>query len=246
MSPQQFDHAIHAMRLVPRRHRRAVDHNDRQTEFPGGEYLGHGPRSTGVFRDDQVGPMIAQKLRVILHREGTAIQKHRNMWQSYIFGRRIDEANKVFVLRDGGELGEMHPPNGQKHAPCWPVKRSNRSRNIRDCEPVVLDGHLPRRTRKCDERNVLRRAGGDRVSAHLARKGMRGINDMRDAMCGNVGGKPVHTSEAANPQWQSLRLRPLNAPGERKLRTHAHLGHSFGQRGRFQRAPKDQKVWCDG
>lgn len=246
MSAQPLNNIIDTMRFLTLRHRRAFDHNDRQAEVPGGEYLGHSPRSAGVFRDDEVGAVVAQQRSVAFHRKRTAIQTHGDMRKGNCCGWRIDKADKVLMLRDGDELGEMHPSNGQKHALRRPIKRRNSPGNVRDRLPVVLLGRQPRRSRECDERNVSRRAGSDCVSAHLVRKGVRGIDDMRDAMLNNVCRKAAHTAEATDPQGQGLRLRAVDASGEREHRPHAHLGHALGERGCFKRAAEYQKVGCDG
>ena len=76
-----------------------------------------------------------------------------------------------------------------------------------------------------------RRAGLDRMAAHLGGEGMRRVDHMRDALLPDVVGKSRRAAKAADPGRQRVAERNLRAAGIGIDRVDARARERRGERG---------------
>ena len=220
----------------------AIDHYDRQAKRSCGSDLGVGACSTGVLRDDQIYIMRQHEVPVVFLVERSPIHNHLGPMKGQRFLRRIHKPKNVKVLRVRRELHEMHSAHRQHDVLGRLVQRLNRSRNIFDASPIVTGQRFPLRPGQRQKRNARYRTGGDCISAHLDRKRMGCIDDMRYVRGLNKACETIGASETTNPLGQGLPKRALNATGKRDCAGQTLFVSRPCKRCCFCRSRKDQQV----
>lgn len=246
MSREPRKRRVDASKLCTGWHSRTVDHNDRQAQLPGGMYLGLSARSACVLRHDQFNRVATHQSKITVDCERPAIHDHSGLGQRQRAFGRIDKAQEVLMLRIGRKGIELHSANSQHDARRRSVQSRNGSGNIWHRLPNVLGRRLPGRAHQRGKRHVELCAGHKGVLAHLARKRVRGVNDMARSRVTQVAFEPLNAAKSAHTHRQWLPFGPVHTPGQRERRGYTGLGHSVAKSGRLSGSTQDQKVRCDG
>lgn len=239
---EPFQNLGHLMHLAPGWQDGAVDHQDRQPQFPRRRKLGRGPIAACVLADDDIHTVVLHHLPVAFDREGATRDDHRCVRQRQSADRRIDEAQDVMVLGLGGEFGQMHPAKRKENASGTPRKRLNGSGNVGNTLPVIAGNRLPGRAGQRDQRNAGLPRSGDCVGAHLCGERVRGINKMRDVVHAKIFDQPLHAAESPRSHRNRLRARTVHPAGITEDRSLSPLGQQLGECRGFGRAAEDQDV----
>lgn len=201
---QPVHRCLHRRDHLPLRQPRPVDHQDRQAEGSGSGDLGNRALATGVLGDDQPGLVLAQKRGIAGHIERPARHDHLGLRQGQRTGRRIDKAQKVVMLRLGGEGVQMLPPDGKEHAARRAGKGRNGGGNVGYMVPMVTFARHPRGAFQREKRCFGRGAGGNGIAAHLGRERVGGVDHMGDFFGLEIGAKALHAAKAADPHRDRL------------------------------------------
>lgn len=236
---QHFAHLLQHMRLGQRR---AVDHDDRQAKRARGVQLCPRAVSTGIFRDDQVDSVCAHQCKIALPREGAAIDDQMVARQRRRCVRRIDEAQQIMMLWLGREGRDMHPAKRQHDATGRPVQRLHGGRNVADMGPAVALSRLPCWAGQHGMADIRQPRGFHRMGAHGGGKGVGRVDQMRNALSLQIGGKASDAAKAANTHRNRLGARVVGAPGIAQHRAIAPFGQRLGKRACLRGAAKDQDV----
>ena len=193
----------HAFDPRPVGQRGAREHDHGKVELARGIDLGACAAAAGIARDDPFDAARAHHLELAVTRERPARDEDiSGEWQRSI--GRIDEPQRIGVLRSGAERGDMLAADRKEHAGRILGQCGYRRCDIRDLDPVIALSPIPR----CALKRNQRRAGGDagrhRVAAHLGREGMGRVDHMRDALRADVVGKAISSAEAADARRQRL------------------------------------------
>ena len=179
------------------------DHDDGQTEHAGGVDLGARAVAAGVTRHNPIDAAHAHHLQFAIMGERSARYDHIGSKGQRRFGR-IDEAQRVGVLRPRRERCDVLATDGEERACGGSGQRGNRSGDITDFNPLVARHSGPGRAFERNQRRTGLRACFNGVAAHLGREGMRRIDHMRDAFAADVIGKSVYAAKAADAGRQRL------------------------------------------
>lgn len=90
--------------------------------------------------------------------------------------------------------------------------------------------------------DVRQSRGVHRMGAHGGGEGVGRVDEMRDALARQIGGKASDAAKAADTHRNRLGARVVGAPGIAQHRALAPLGQCLGKRARLRGAAKDQDV----
>lgn len=231
-----------AMDFIAGRQDGAIDHDHRQVESAGDQQLGLRAGATGIFAQDKVDAMRLHQGAVAFHVEGATIDDQAVMGQHGRRGGRIDEAQQIMMLGLCGKGIDMQSAQRQ-HDPAWRSgKGSDGPGNVRHMGPAVARLRAPCRASQRDQRHGGDARGLHRVGAHLRGEGVRGIDQMGDAMVAQMAGQPLHPAKAADPDRHRLRAGMVGAPGIAERRGNIRFGQQAGERAGLARAAQQQDV----
>jgi hypothetical protein len=221
---------------------RAIDHDDRQAERTRRIDLRTRALPARIFGDDQLYPLRAHQGEVALQREGTAIHDQIMTGQRGRLVRRIDEAEQIMMLRLGSEGHDMHTAERQHDAARLSVERGHGACYVSDTGPAVA---LPRFPGRAGQHHVsgarlLRRLSS--MSAHGSGKGMCRVDQMRDRLLLQIGGKARNAAKATNTDGHWLRPRGVRASGIAQHRAVATLGKRLCKSARLSGPAQDEDV----
>jgi len=191
------------------------DHDDGKAELTRGFDLGERAGASGIAGDDPFDIPRTHEVEIAGERKGAARNNDAGVPQRQRAFGRIDKSQGVGVLGLCGERREMLAADGEEYAGALFGQGGGGSGHVFDIDPVVFRRLGPRRTLKRDQRGSGRGASRNRVAADLGCKGMRGVDDMGDALGSDVVGKPIRAAETADASRQRLRQRGLGAAGVR-------------------------------
>jgi len=206
-------YVVDAFRALSLGQCRPGDHDDGKAELTRGFDLGKRAGASRVAGDDPFDIPRTHQIEIAGEGEGAARNNDAGVGHRQRSIRSIGKSQSVGVLRPCGERREMPTANGEKYAGALFGKCCGRGRHVLDLDPAVVRRSLPRRALKCDQRGSRRCAGGDRVVAHLDRKRMRRIDNMRDLMSPDIVDQAAGAAEAADAGRQRLSRRRLGAAG---------------------------------
>ena len=188
-----------------------VDDNHGQLQRPGGVQLGAGAVTTGVLRNHMRNAVCREQHQIARHFEGPATKDDGAIRQRQWRFRPVDEAQQIKMLRLGGKGLEALTADGEKHADRLWRQRCDGGIDIRHIAPIVAGGCDPGRSREGDERRLGLRAGGHRVAADTRRERMCRVDDVRDALTGEILDEAVDAAKAACSHGERLRDRRRGA-----------------------------------
>lgn len=232
-----FSHALH---LQPLGQFGPRDHDHGQAKHARGLDLCACAVATGVAGDDPIDATRTQHVQFAVERERSArYDDVRGKGQRRV--GRIDETQRVGMLWLRRERRDVLAADGEEHARGRFRKRSDCGVDIFDFNPDVAGRSSPGRALDRDQRCAGLRAGFDRVTAHLGRKGMRRIDHMRNAFAPDVFGKPAYAAEATdarrqrligrNPRTAAIGIDSINARARDFGGEQARVGNSAQDKG---------------
>lgn len=218
----------------------AVDQHDRQAKRTGGDQLCLRPGAAGVLGNDPGDTMAAQKGCIPRHVEGATGDLDHGARQGKRPPRRIDEAQKVVMLRLVRESRQMLPPDGEED----PLRRAGKLRGgggkIGNMGPAVTLPGLPGRAFERQKRRSRCGAGGDGIAAHLRGKRVGRVDHPADPLRPQPVRQPLRPAEAADADRQGLGARALHPPGIGEDAGQPRFCHGDGEARGLGRAAKDE------
>src|SRR6266851_2397005 len=169
--------------------------------------------AAGVSRDNPCDVSYAHQLEIVLEGEGAARDDEFGVRQRQWALGRIDESQRIGVLRLGGKGRKMLPADRQEYAGARLRQGVDRGVDVFDLDPSVALNARPGRALQREQRDFRRRAGCGRVAAHLGGKRMGRIDDMRDSFGPDERDQAGHATKTAGAYRQQLSDGALRPPG---------------------------------
>lgn len=215
---------VHVMRDTARWQDRSVDQDHGQAKCAGRVELRARAGSAGILRDDEIDPVLDQERPVLVLAERSTRDHRLGIPKGKGQVRRIDQPQKIVVLRLDGERAEILPPDGKEDTRGRLRKRIGGRSEGWNMRPLVPQAGAPGCALEGAKRDVRDLAGDQGVAADFGREGMCRIDDMGNALRAQVAGKAVGATKSSDPGWQGLPDRRRGAPGIGKARIHTTIG----------------------
>lgn len=219
-----------------------VDHQHRHTQFARGNQLGFGAYAAGVLANHQIDGVGLHERAVAFRRERPVIHDQGVPGQGGRLVRRIDEAQKIVVLRLGSEGVHMHASQCQHDAAGGAGEGGNCAVDVGNAAPAITRDGLPGRTGQGDEGNAHFPCRRYRMCAHRRRKGVGGVDEMGDRAVAQIGGETCHTTEAADPHRHRLGAGIIRSTGIAERCRDARVRQQACQRAGLRRAAQQEDV----
>jgi len=208
---KKSQHVVNAFRSSSLGQSGAANHDDGKAELPRGFYLGERAAASRIAGDNPLDTARTYQIEIAGQCKGAARNNDAGLSQRQRFIGSIGQPQGVGVLRLCGERGEMLAANGEEYAGVLVGQSGGGSCHILNLDPVVGWRPSPRRPFECDQRGAGRGTGCDSIAPDLGCEGMRGIDEMGNALGSDVVGEPVRAAETADAGRQRLRCRGLSA-----------------------------------
>lgn len=222
------------------RHRGPVNQDDGQTQPSRRVNLGARTVAAGILGNDALNAVIGQQRQIILVAERPARHDHGAVCQRQQDLRLIDKAQQIMVLRLGCEGLKVQPSDGKEDAAARTGKRFNSGLHVGHCGPGVARFRHPGRTLEGAERYARELCCFDRIGADLCREGMGGIDQMGDGICSHPVGQPLRPAKAADPRFDRLRARRVNATRIGQYGIHPNICAGARQEAGFARSAQNE------
>jgi len=185
------------------------DHDHGKTELACRIDFRAGAIAARIARDQPFDAALAHQRKIAYEREGTARHDHLGARQRQRAIRRVDEAQRIGMLRLLGERREVLAADGEEDARTHVGQGGNGRRDILNLDPAIAVSFRPWRPFQREQRHAGGRTGDGGVAAHLGGKRMRRIDDMRDLSFADEVGETLGAAKAANARRQRMRKRNL-------------------------------------
>lgn len=206
-------HLLEAFEPRPLRQCRPRDHDHGKLELARGVDLGASAPTTGISRNQPLNAAREHQLAIAFKREWSARDDDLGLGQRERALRRIDEAQRVDVLRLRHEGREMLASDGEKDAR-WFIRQSGGGVGfVMRLDPLISGNRRPCRALQRDEWCLGDGAGLHRISAHFGGERVRGVDHMRDPFALNEIRKSFRAAEAADPRRKRMGEWNFGAPG---------------------------------
>ena len=206
-------HILDVLDPRPLRQFWSQDHDDRQAKLARGVDLGARTGAARIARHRPQDAARAYQLAIVFKRERPARDDDFGVGQRQHTLGRIDEAQRVGVLRFCGERRDVLPADREKHGSALFREGGDSRVDTRDLDPVVALSADPGCAFQRDQRHAGRSTGFDRVTAHVGGKRMRRVDDMGDALLADEISQSRCTAKAADPCRERMRKRDLRPSG---------------------------------
>ncbi len=187
------------------------EHNDGKAELARSVDFGMRARSPGIAGNDPFDTARAHHLQFAGEREWSTRYDDIGIRKRQRPIGRIDKSQSVGVLRLGAEGCDVLPADRKKHPRAILWQRRHSGGDTSDLDPMVAGRFCPGGALERDKRCSGCLARRNRVAAHLGRKGMSRVDDMRDSFSTNVFGKAARAAEATDAGRQRLVRRGAGA-----------------------------------
>ena len=192
---------------------RPLDHDDRQSQLARGIDLGTRACAAGIAGDDPFDTSRTHQVNFAGERERSTRNDQICIRQRQRTARRIDEAERVGVLRLRRERRDVLPADGQENIrPCL-RQRGHGGFDVLSIDPDIVLRFDPWLALERKQRRFRRRTGGKHVAADLGCKGMGRIDHMRKFVPPDDSGHPVSAAETPSARRQGLIDRHLRSTG---------------------------------
>lgn len=195
-----FGHALNPQAVGQPRPR---DHDHGNPQHAGRVDLGARASAAGIAGDDPGDAARAQHLQLAIKRERSARHDHIRGKGQGRFGW-IDETQRVDVMRLRRKWRDVLAADGEEYFCRAFRKNHDDSVDVGDLDPAVAGRLGPGRALQRNQWRARLRARFDRMTAHLGSKGVRRVDQMRDACVTDVVGKSGHSAKAADAGRQRL------------------------------------------
>lgn len=228
------------------RGRRAFDQHDRQAERSGGVELRFRAGPPGVPRDYQVDGVFDQQRAIAVGIERSAGHDDMMARQRRRRRGRIDETQQVPVPGPRREGFEPLPAEGEENPPRRTGQRLDRRHEIGNRRPSVSGARAPWWSGKRYHWDAALGARSDGIAADLRREGMRGVDQMGDALGPQMRDEPRHPAEPADAHRKRLRARCRRSPRVGERRPLALRRQGFGEPTGFGGSAENEDVASHG
>lgn len=194
---------------------RAVDKDDVATVSTRGCELGARGFAAGVFGDDGIDIMLADKRSFTFNCEGRAVLNPHGIGKWFGFDG-IDAAGEVEMLRGAGISGQFQSADGEENAAGIVSQQANCFFVRTGEEPVIASLRLPFGTGEAQERNARFTRGTLSIKRHDAGEWVCSIYECGDVVLAYPMGESLHTAETANAVGDGGQYRALGASGKRQ------------------------------
>ena len=210
---EPLHHVSHAFDQPPLGQLRPPDHDHWQLQFARRVDLGASAGAAGVAGDDPCDAPDTHQLQFASEREGAARDDQLGIGERQRTSRRIDEAERVDVLRLGCKWRDMLPADGKENICSRLRQRGHGGIDVIHVDPVITRRFDPRPAFQRKQRRCRCGASSERIAADFGGKGMGRIDHMRKSSLPDHIGKPVRAAEAADARRQRLIDRDLRSAG---------------------------------
>ncbi len=220
--------------------RRARDHDHGKAQRPRGLDFRNGGIAAGIFGEYDFDAVFAKQPHVILGGERASGLDELKVRQSDWRGRPVDEAYDVAVLRRGAQFAERKAAGGAEHGARHLSQGLNGGRHVLHFDPMIALVFFPGMPVDCQKRNACRRGRFDGVPAHLACKGMRGIDEKIYALLTQIADKALYAAKAAAAYRDRQGAGSSGSAGKRKHRLKATVARQpFSEQAGFGGAAQE-------
>lgn len=237
-----FQHIFCATDLDPVTDHRAVDHHDRKLELARSDKLCLGARATGVLAHNKVDHVRLHQQPITFSRKRPAIDDKVVGGQAWGRSRRVNKAQQVVMLRLCGKGFHMHSAQREQDAARRARKFGHRSGSVSNACPAIARPGLPCGSGQGDMGNPGNPRGLYGMCAHSRGKGMRRIDQMRDAMVLEIGHKPRHPTKAADADRHRLWPRVVGPARVAECRRNLRCRKQARQCARFGCSAKQENI----
>ena len=233
MTGQPAQHLANLVRRGARGDLWAVNQYDRNPQDSSRFQLGFGTRTASVLGDNMGDCVAAQQGQIVGLVERATCSDRRHIGQRQRFHRRIDQPQKIMMLRLGGEFGDVQLADREKDPTRGNGQGVDRAGDIGYVPPIVTRLGNPGRALKRAKGRACGSAGGNCVRAHLRGKGMGRVDQMCNPFGGYIVDQSLNAAKPADPRWQWLGNRRIGAPGIGKDGIDTGIGQGAGKARRF-------------
>ncbi len=240
--PVEPDHCVFSRwNRWPWRNERARNHHDRQAERVRRFDLGNGGIAARILGENSFDAMLPEQADIVLRREGASRLDHCDVRQAGRNRGPVDHADNISVLPRGSQLRKGKAADAaEDDARLW-AERCDGGSNVRRLDPAISRLLLPSGPLDGEKRRAGHRGGLDRVAAHLASEGMRGVDQHIDAFHPQIAGKALRTAKTAASRWNWLSAGRGGPACERKDCFEAPVaGEESRKRARFRGAAQKE------
>jgi len=202
----------HGSHDVTRRQYRPINQNDWNLQESSRFELRLGTASAGVLGDDDLDPVVGQKLQVLRLGKGATRDHRFCVGQRQMAVGRIDQSQKIVVLRLGSKKRERLLADSKKDARRSIGQRPDSGFGVWDMLPVVARSRDPGRPFQHQKRDADAIACGQGILAHPGRERVGCIDDMGNSFGFEPCNKSVHTTKATDTHRQGLGNWRLGSP----------------------------------
>ncbi len=196
----------------------ALDHNDLEAELASGCDLPVGRRSAAVLGDDHVDAALCEQIHLVGLGKRAGGKDSSDVGEGEWWRHRIDAAHDIAVLRRPLKMEGLLPADRQEDAARFLAEGLHGLRHICHTRPAIARPGLPGRPSQSKERRSATRRCRGSVVGNAGGVGMRRIDEQRDTLFPQEGGKPLRAAKTADARGQGLWFRIGRAPGKRDRR----------------------------
>ena len=206
------EHGRNVMNLCAGRNWGAVDHDDRNSQPARCDKFRLGPCSAGILGDDKADVMGLHQGCVRVRIKRAAVKDDVMVGQGGRGLRRIDEAQKVAVLRMAAKGSQMHASQCEHDVFARPVQRGHGGGNIWHPRPLIAVPCGPWRPRQRQQGRLCapRRLNG--ICADRCGEGVGCVDKMGDLGVAQIGCKPLRAAKTPYAHRHRLGFGAFDAP----------------------------------
>ena len=221
------------------RHKRPVDHNDRQLQGAGGIKFRARTGSTRVFGDNLADPLALKECQIAFKGKRATGDDGLGIGQGQR-ARWVDKAQNVMMLGLYGELFKLQATDGEKDSGRRIGQSVNRRRHIGHATPEVVGGRNPWCTLQRQQRQTGDFGGLNGMAAHLSRKRVGRVDNMADGLGVQIAHQALDPAKAADPLGQGLDAGRFGAPCVRENARNPLIVQGYRQVGGFGRTSQNK------
>ena len=220
-----------------------VDHEYRQAEPSGGIDLGASAFASGIPGNEEIDPVLFQKVTLSRFCKWPSINDDVMVWQCWALLRGVDKSQEIVMMRFGLEDRDFRSPNGKEDPSGGTAKRPGGLRHVRHSGPAVTWTGRPRRSCKRDQGHACGRASRDRVPTYLCGERVRGVDQMSNGVVLEIvdQARRATKSPGSSRQWLCDGVHHATSVGERGAQP--HRGDVRRKCARLGGAAQDQEIW---
>ncbi len=220
-----------------------VDHEYRQAEPSGGIDLGASAFASGIPGNEEIDPVLFQKVTLSRFCKWPSINDDVMVWQCGALLRGVDKSQEIVMMRFGLEDRDFRSPNGKEDPSGDTAKRPGGLRHVRHSGPAVTRTGRPRRSCKRDHGYARSCTCRDRVPTYLCGERVRGVDQMSNRVVLEIVDQARCAAKSSGSSRQRLCDGVHHATGVGERGTHPQGGDVRREGARLGGATQDQEIW---